>query len=150
MDILSIAGFALNVVSYLKENPLAADASEPIAVEQVAESGAIIPDLTPMTVAQAKPAGELTKEKVYLKPSKPRNHSGKVSDGGGEPPLSKKVPKKKTTIGEDGQIRMASDSSGQADRGLKPLYSRDKQNAPPSVESGINKSGQYFFRKREL
>jgi hypothetical protein len=150
MDFLSIAGFALNVVSYLKENPIEIELEPPTAVvdTMVSEKPAIAEELQPKKLKGLSDI-VLPTAPVVLAKTKPQHHYLK----GGSP---KKITtyRKKTSVGEGGEISMVRTRSGNLDSGMgqTDLLPRkvEAKSKSPKVESGLNQSGQYFFRKRAL
>ncbi len=127
MDFLSIAGFALNVASYLKENPLDFDskAEEPVAVaETVPKSRALADIKMPVDPREIE-----TKDPVSRYPKGLGSYQ------------------KRTSVGNGGQISMARVQAKAEDSGsLMPGQSVSR----PKANSGIDQSGRYFFRKRDL
>ncbi len=127
MDFLSIAGFALNVASYLKENPVDLKVTEtPVAAEALEKKSKGIADLQ-------LPA-------VVPRPQDKREHRY---------PKGVSAYQQQTSVNQEGQISMSRIDEKQAapEEPDQPSFSRDQRRAK-EPHSGINQSGQYFFRKR--
>lgn len=134
MDILSVAGFALNVVSYLKENPIDFDnkIDEPVAVAEDAPRSKALADikmpLAPSRIARQQAVARPQQE-LYL----PKNDTSY---------------RKRTSVGNGGQISMARINSSSSS--IEETSAAPQQKEAPKINSGLDQSGRYFFRKRDL
>ncbi len=132
MDIFSIAGFALNVAAYLQEHPVPfwEAAEEPTAAVAEAPERAPIPDLD-VALAAAVPEEKST----------PRHDRSKVTAR--SPLVSEKA------LQRDARSLATPIASGEAAASRpEPFYVRDRDSRQGALRSGVDSSGQYFFRKR--
>ncbi len=129
MDPLSVAGFALNVISYLKNNPIDFETEAeqpPAAVEQpvVSRSSAVEPE------QKSLPA-------LYAQRDEPRYPQG-VSRF-----------HKKTSVNQSGQISMAKIQPEGTETTAQPMKQATRKGVA-AHGSGVDRNGRYFFRKRDL
>ncbi len=157
MDFLSIAGFALNVASYLKENPLefAQKEEEPVAISRVDDgAGRGLEWSADGGADRGGDRGSRALADISLAlPKEPPAASGQER----RYPQGVSGYQKRTQVDQEGQIRLvrataadaAASREGVASAGQPPLTQQPDSSRSP-IESGLNRNGQYFFRKRGL